>query len=347
MNKNALINGDFQIWQRGVLFKNPGHLEHTVDRWNVDWNGASNGAFQIVREEFALGQTEVPGEPRYYARWEQLELGSGNTFRDFSQQIEGVRTLAGQTVTISCYLRTSRKVDPQGHGVGRPPAVAPKETVHLVTEQFFGGGGSNGIRVNGVEGTGLFRTSDPFVVTGQWQRAVFTTTLHNIVGARIGPVGDDSLNVIISMRNNPANHVDSANHLSSLDIADVQIELGTVATPFERLSVGRQLSDCERYFQKSYDLDVKPGSPSYPGTENCRQNTEHNVMGVRFRKTMRRPPTVKLYNPASGAEGNWQSLAIPIVVSPGDVGTNGFHVDVAAGIPGEPLAGHWTANAEF
>lgn len=342
MGKNALINGDFQIWQRGALLANPGHLEHTVDRWNVDWNGPSNGAFQIVREEFALGQTDVPGEPRYFARWEQLEQGSGNTFRDFSQQIEGVRTLAGQTVTISCYLRTSRKVV-RGHGgVGRPPAVpAPKETVHLVTEQFFGGGGGSGPQ---------FTTSPPIVVTGRWERAAFTTTLASIAGTHIGSVGDDSLNVIISMRNAPlAAGVlsDSANDVFSLDIADVQIELGTVATSFERLSVGAQLSDCERYFQKSYDLGVKPGSPSYPGTENCRQNTPYNVMGVRFRKTMRRAPTIKLYNPATGAEGTWQSLSTPIAVSAGDVGANGFHVDVAAGIPGEPLAGHWTANAEF
>ncbi|MBK8257836.1 MAG: hypothetical protein IPK82_34860 [Polyangiaceae bacterium] len=201
----------------------------------------------------------------------------------------------------------------------------------MVTEQFFGGGGSSP----------LFRTSDPFVVTGQWQRAIFTTTLHSIAGARIGSVGDDSLNVIISLRG------DSANDVFSLDIADVQIESGTAATPFERLSVGQQLSDCERYFQKSYDLNVMPGSPSYPGTENCRQNTPYNVMGVRFRTTMRRAPTIKLYNPATGAEGTWQSLSTPIAVSAGDVGTNGFHVDVASGIPGEPLAGHWTADAEF
>lgn len=333
MSKNALINGDFQIWQRGALFKNPNHLEHTVDRWNVDWNGSSNGAFQIVREEFALGQTEVPGEPRYFVKWQQLERGSGNTFRDFSQQIESVRTLAGQTVTISCYLRASGTVV-RGHGgIGRPPAVpGPKETVYLVTEQFFGGGGGSPPQ---------FTTSPAIEVTGQWQRAIFTTTLASIAGAHIGSAGDDSLNVIISMRG------DSANDLSSLDIADVQIELGTEATPFERLSVGRQLSDCERYFQKSYDLEVKPGSRSYPGTENCRQNTPHNVMGVRFRTTMRRAPTIKLYNPATGAEGTWQSLSTPIDVSAGDVGTNGFHVDVAAGIPGEPLAGHWSANAEF
>ncbi len=333
MSKNALINGDFQIWQRGSMIKDPGHLQHTVDRWNVDWNGASNGSFQIVREEFPLGQTDVPGEPRYFARWEQLEQGSGNTFRDFSQQIESVRTLAGQTVTISCFLRASRRVTPSHGGAGRPPAVpVPHETVHLVTEQFFGGGGGSPPR---------FTTSPPIAVTGQWQRAIVTTTLASLAGMRIGSVGDDSLNVIISMRG------DSANGLSSLDIADVQIEIGTAATPFERPSVGRQLADCERYFQKSYDHDVKPGSRSYSGTENCRQNTQYNVSGVRFRTSMRRAPTIRLYNPATGDEGTWQSLSTPIAVSAGDVGTNGFHVDVTAGTPGEPLAGHWTANAEF
>ena len=319
VRKNALINGDFQIWQRGVRIQNPNHLQHTVDRWNVDWRPApSNGAFQIVRMEFPLGQTDVPGEPRYFARWEQLTETSGNNFRDFSQQIESVRTLAGQTVTISCYLRTSNQ-----------------ETVYLVTEQFFGGGGGS---------DPLFRTSDPIPVTSQWQKSVFTTTLHSIVGKKLGSVGDDCLNVIISMRG------DSANHKSLLDIADVQIELAAIATPFERLSAGQQLSDCERYFQKSYDFDIAPGTPSFSGTENCRQDTQNNVLGVRYRKALRRPPTITLYNPRTGAIGTWHSHpSQAVAVSAGDVGTNGFHVDVVAGagIPGAPLAGHWTANAEF
>lgn len=341
MTKNVLINGDFQVWQRGTRFRNPGNLIHTVDRWNVAWDGEENGAFQISREAFPLGQTEVPGEPRYFARWEQLEHGRGNNIRDFSQQIESVRTLAGQTVTISCYLRTSKKVPPAHVGIGRPPAVTPRECVHLITEQFFGG------PANRPKGVSLFRTSDPCIVTRVWQRFTFTTTLHGIADTEIGSTGDDSLNVIISMRKNDAHNIDSANGLASLDIADVQIELGTEATAFERRSLGHQLADCERYFQKSYDLEVPPGAQSYPGAESSLQASPRGAVGVRLRTSMRRPPTVTLYNPLTGVEGSWQSPRAAHPVSAADIGTNGFRVDVAAGFPGETLAGHWTANAEF
>jgi hypothetical protein len=41
-------------------------------------------------------------------------------------------------------------------------------------------------------------------------------------------------------------------------ITGVQLEEGTYATPFEKRNFGLELQMCQRYYEKSFDLDVKP-----------------------------------------------------------------------------------------
>jgi hypothetical protein len=48
-------------------------------------------------------------------------------------------------------------------------------------------------------------------------------------------------------------------------IAQVQLEPGTVATPFEFRPYGTELALCQRYYEKSYNIDVAPGSVSFVG----------------------------------------------------------------------------------
>lgn len=53
--------------------------------------------------------------------------------------------------------------------------------------------------------------------------------------------------------------------VNTLNIASVQLEAGPVATPFERRPIGMELALCQRYYEKSYDLGVAPGSNSGVG----------------------------------------------------------------------------------
>jgi hypothetical protein len=54
-----------------------------------------------TREPFALGQTDVPGEPTYFAARSLVLLQGQVISAVLAQPIEDVRTFAGQQVTVS------------------------------------------------------------------------------------------------------------------------------------------------------------------------------------------------------------------------------------------------------
>ena len=80
-------------------------------------------------------------------------------------------------------------------------------------------------------------------------------------------------------------------------ITGVQLEPGTVATPFERRSYGDELQKCLRYFQKSYNATDVPGTATSNGTEWLTLPTSGRIaMTTRLRVPMRANCTVKLYD---------------------------------------------------
>ena len=213
--RNKIINGNFDIWQRGTSGFVGG--VYSADRWRFDYN--TNDTITFSRQAFPLGQTDVPGEPTYYAR---ATITAGNTgfLNDFRQRIEDVRTLAGKTVTLSYYIR------------GSVNATVPSARQRL--GQDFGTGGTPSTAV----GTDLGSVS----VTTSWQKIVRTVILPSIQGKTLGTNNDHFLDVILTL---------PANVTGTFDIAQVQLEEGSVATPFEQRPIGTELALCQRYYEKN------------------------------------------------------------------------------------------------
>jgi hypothetical protein len=44
----------------------------------------------------------------------------------------------------------------------------------------------------------------------------------------------------------------------TFEIAQVQLEPGPVATPFEQRPIGTELALCQRYYEKSYEIGTSP-----------------------------------------------------------------------------------------
>ena len=63
MFRNKLINGNFEIWQRATSQTSAGY--GSADRWDNTHIGSTKTA---SRQSFTNGQTDVPGNPKYFHR---------------------------------------------------------------------------------------------------------------------------------------------------------------------------------------------------------------------------------------------------------------------------------------
>ena len=130
-----------------------------------------------------------------------------------------------------------------------------------------------------------------------------------------------------------------------------QLERGTVPTEFEVRPFGQELAMCQRYYEKSYNLGVKPGTPSQAGRRN---QTTFQIAAVHradipFRVVKRASPVVTIYNPTTGAAG--QVRAYPDAdLSIGGIymqGEAGCMIDFVTSASTQVVFWHWVAEAEL
>lgn len=96
--RNVLINGGFQIWQRGTSSSSTG--VKTADRWYYNPSGATGTA---SRQSFTDGQTAVPGNPKYYMN---LDITTGNDNAGWNYRIEGTHEFANDVYTLSFWAKS-------------------------------------------------------------------------------------------------------------------------------------------------------------------------------------------------------------------------------------------------
>ena len=79
-------------------------------------------------------------------------------------------------------------------------------------------------------------------------------------------------------------------------ITGVQLEVGDTATDFEHLPFGVELARCQRYYEKSYNLDVAIGTNTTTGTQQGLNGIDGNqINGIRWITHKRANPTVVIY----------------------------------------------------
>lgn len=234
MFRNKLINGGFDIWQRGT--SQTGLQYGSDDRWINEHNGSSKTA---SRQTFTLGQTDVPGNPKYWSRTVVTSVAGASNFVYKSQKIEGVSVLSGQTATLSFWAKADSS-----------------KNIAVEFVQVFGTGGSPSSAVLGIGVT-------TFALTSSWKYFTATISIPSISGKVLGSNNDDSLNLQFwfeagSNLNSRTNSL--GNQSGTFDIANVQLEAGAQATPFEQRPVGTELALCQRYCERMDNASGKVAS---------------------------------------------------------------------------------------
>ncbi|UWF52215.1 carbohydrate-binding protein CenC [Pseudomonas sp. N3-W] len=318
--KNLIINGGFDIWQRGTSNQGPSAGGYIADRFRVDWNG--NAGVSISRQNFVLGQTDVPNEPRYFLRWQQVTAGSGATVHKISQNIESVRTLAGKTATVTFWAKSD---------AARP--------LKVTVTQFFGPSGSDYVE----------KTVGNFQLGTSWAKYTATFQVPALAGKILGSANSDFLRLAFDL---------PLNVLQSVDLAQVQLEEGPVSTPFEYRSVAQELTSCQRYYEKSFTTGVPVQAGN--GTVTCLAtftqiptgNTGQYGMTINFLVQKRVQPTVQSFSPGDNSSQVWnQSIGKACTGTTVQSLTErniAFATVTAVGsAPGHTLQLEWTADAEI
>jgi len=220
-----------------------------------------SGSGTVSQQTFTAGSAPVAGyEAPYYLNW---TVSSNQQYAEIVQRVEDVRVLAGQTATLSFWARST---------VG-------SQTMNVNIYQDYGSGGSslNGTSLNGT-----------FTPTSTWTRYTFTGAIPSIAGKTIGT--GSFLWVRIAQLTTTATN-------TSLDIWGVQLEAGSVATPFTTASntVQGELALCQRYYYTPiYGNPTSTGATFGPISQNA-QNI-NGFAGLQFPVSMRTAPTLTLYS---------------------------------------------------
>ena len=134
-------------------------------------------------------------------------------------------------------------------------------------------------------------------------------------------------------------------------LAKPQLEQNPVPTPFEQRPHELEMQLCLPYYQKSYPLDVAPGTANAAnGWAHCPAHTAILLTQTtwQFTTAMNRVPDVTIYSVSTGAAGYATRLdtSTDLALS-NEAGDKSFLVWSGAFVPGERIAFHWTADAEF
>jgi len=226
--RNKIINGDFRINQR--VFSSTTANGYGHDRWLLLKNG---GTVTYSTQAFTVGSPAATGyEAQNYASIVTSGQSASGDYAVLAQPIEDVRTFANSTVTISFWAKAS--------------SGTPKVAVQI--EQDFGTGGSPSSVVKTYFGQVTLSTS--------WARYSVTGALPNINGKTIGTTANTSslyVNLWVSGGSTFNSQTGSLGiQNTTIDFWGVQVERGSVATPFEQRPIGAELALCQRYYERTY-----------------------------------------------------------------------------------------------
>ncbi|MBM9913973.1 MULTISPECIES: hypothetical protein [Stenotrophomonas] len=326
LNKNRIINGNFDIYQRG----NPGTITntaaYTADRWICSSAGVG------ATSNWGLGAT-TPGEIPDSRMFLGFNVVAGVSSAWVGQWIESVHSFAGGKATVSFWMRSG---------------VAGKK-VGLLIQQHFGSGGSSMVQVVAPE---------VIVLTTTFTKYSVTFDVPSIVGKTVGSGGNALLLTFFYADDRPSLFGGQLVGQTGLfELAQVQMEKGDKATDFEWRPVGHELQLCQRYYCKSYALPTKAGTPN---SDSGRIATGLQISGtnspsfsayaLRFPVGMRTSPAVTVYGAVSGnpnkvtMSDNADSSGVPTVRGLSEGGCEINWVNNAGTFGGWF---HFTADAEI
>ena len=221
---NAIINGGFDVWQRGTPISVAENSSvFTADRYRLAT--AANQASTVSRQ--GVGDTTNLPNIRFCLRLQRNsgQTGTGIINLDYCLERSDSIPYVGKSITVSYYARSGANYSPSGSGFGLEIIRGTGTDQNIST--------ASGVLVLGTvtPGSGV----NPALTT-TWQRMSATVT-----------VPADSAQIFLRFFYTPTGTAGASDYV---EITGVQLEAGTVANDFRKNadSVAGELAACQRYF---------------------------------------------------------------------------------------------------
>ena len=295
---NKLINGNFDIWQRGTTFGYRNVVSETdrycADRWKVVNSGSVQSDrlnLQVNRVPLALGDLQGSNVYSKYALEFDIGTGgyTGNSETYLFQRVEGIEHLPRGYATLSFYAK----------------ATVSNARLGIAFRRDFGGGTAPDWATTGVEKNSQKVKGTVITVPNYWKKFTYTFTLPDSAGGVVGATGNDGpeikfylragatfANKDISEAINP-NLAGVVNY--KIQIAQVQLEEGIAASPFFEPDPQSEMSRCMRYYQTtSASVPYRQlTSATVPGADsiNYASVSASGIITTRYLVDVRSPST--------------------------------------------------------
>ena len=224
--RNKVINGDMRVAQRGTTFSLTATGAYTVDRWIAVTSVAPSGTLTLNVTPVAITEGTSSSSAIRLAKLTGTFAGSLVAGQAF--ETSNSFGLAGKTVTISFKARKGSSYT--GNALPYLAVVTGTGTDQSANSMLAG-------------------TWTGYAVSSTTLTGTLTTSMSAFSATATIPASATQVGVQVGLTY-ATSTTGSANDF--LDITDVQLEVGPVATPFEQRPIGMELALCQRYYYKIF-----------------------------------------------------------------------------------------------
>jgi hypothetical protein len=349
--RNKIIGGDFTTnpWQRGTSFTGLAHEAFGADRFGIAYS--MDGVCNVLKTADAPTAAQA------------------GLFTEHCLHVDV--TTADATLAAGQFYLLMHKIE----GLNAASFGFGQAGTRYVTLSFWHKHTKTGIYCVSLHNSAINRsyiaeyTQD---VTDTWEQAVITipvdtsgTWLYtNAIGIRLhfSMAGGTDLHGAANSWIGAADWC-TANQVNALDSTDnnfkialVQLEAGSVATPFESRPYGTELAMCQRYYEQSYIEGTAPGTATTTNQATGRWayidgTADALTAHFPFKVTKRAAPTVTFYSPATGASGQIRNVTTTSDVAAPAATASTWHCGLDSSgnlaIQGNQWSCHWRAEIEL
>ena len=226
ISKNAVFNSGYDVFQRTSApttgITTSGGIAYTLDRW-VSWTQAAPGS--VVTSQQVTGDTTNLPFVRYCARFRRATSNTDTGLLVLGQVLENTDSarFIGQTVTFSFYARKGANYSATSNVLN---AVVYSNTTTDASYNTVYVGAATPVTVNAT-------------LTSNWQRFQGT-----------GTISASATQISFGFNFAPTGTAGAADYF---EVTGVQLELGSIATPFAKMGGGTiqgETSACQRYYYR-------------------------------------------------------------------------------------------------